>query len=91
MFLIQLQYHSDVKGVYTKEEETAADWEQCEKKLNRTAKRWAKIIIPDMSDSEIEGNSRGELFRIIIEKINTFNDMFPGEQHREFDIYCTEE
>jgi hypothetical protein len=56
MFLIQLHYQSDVKGVYAKEEETATDWEQCEKKLNGTAKRWVKIIIPDMSDSEIEGS-----------------------------------
>ena len=46
MYKIQVHYKSNIKGVYTKEEETATDMEQAKQKQHRMIDRWFDIICP---------------------------------------------
>jgi hypothetical protein len=46
MYKITLLFESDVKGVYTKEEETATDEYITRSKFDRMVDRWASILVP---------------------------------------------
>lgn len=84
MYQINLYFQSDVKGVYTKEEEIATNEEQLERKLTKMLQRWTKILLPKMLDVIINGLSRQELSIIIDDKIANLNKKEPGEQIRVF-------
>lgn len=50
MYKIELFYQSDMKGIYTKEEETANTMLYAQVKVMRMIERWAKnlaIVVPD--------------------------------------------
>lgn len=46
MYKITLLFESNVKGIYTKEEETVTDEHQTMRKLMRMINRWSEILIP---------------------------------------------
>jgi hypothetical protein len=46
MYKITVLFESNVKYVYTKEEETATDRENLRWKINRIVARWFKILVP---------------------------------------------
>lgn len=46
MFKVKIEFQSNIKGVYTKEEETATDKNSAEFKLQRMVNRWFNILCP---------------------------------------------
>ncbi len=46
MYKVSIEFHSNIKGVYTREEETATDYQQAKFKLGRMINRWFNILCP---------------------------------------------
>jgi hypothetical protein len=86
MYCIYLKFQSDVKGVYTKEEETATNIEQVDRKKRRMIERWAKILIPNISEHDLKNDSYDELENQIQKKLEVLNKDQSGEQERKFEI-----
>ena len=61
MYTLKLLFHSDIKGVYTQEEETATDFDQVERKKLRMLQRWTKVLYPKMPFKKILKKSSHEL------------------------------
>ena len=57
MYKITLFFKSNVEGVYTKEEETATDYDQLRIKHTRMLCRWFKILCPHINVDEIFNNT----------------------------------
>jgi hypothetical protein len=86
MYKIKLHYQSDVKGVYTKEEETATDFDQFERKKNRILLRWLVILMPSLGIDQIKFLSDDLLINMIQQKLTIENTYKPGEQERKFEL-----
>jgi hypothetical protein len=86
MYKIKLHYQSDVKGIYTKEEETATDFKQFERKKNRMLLRWLVILMPSLGIDQIKFLSDDLLINMIQQKLTIENTYKPGEQERKFEL-----
>jgi hypothetical protein len=86
MYKIIVHYQSDVKGIYTKEEETATDYEQFERKKKRMLLRWVTILMPLLKIEQINFLSDELLENMIHQKLSIENKYKPGEQDRKFEL-----
>lgn len=84
MWRITLYYKSDIKGVYTREEETVTDARMLIMKQRRMLIRWVKILIPELSESTFEDYPEFVLNGLIQQKIDELNKKQPGKQKRQF-------
>jgi hypothetical protein len=86
MYRINLLYQSNIKGIYAKEQETATDFEQLERKRVRMLRRWAKILYPELPFKKIKKQSVLTLENLIQNKIFVLNRDTPGDIDRTFSI-----
>ena len=63
MYIINLKFESNIKGIYTKEEETANDEEWLLTKIERMIDKWFNILFPYMDSSKLQNR-----FDILINK-----------------------
>jgi hypothetical protein len=86
MYTINLLYQSDIKGIYTKEQETATDFEQLERKRVRMLRKWVKILYPELPFKRIKKQPPFILNGLIQNKIFVLNVNTPGDIERSFNI-----
>jgi hypothetical protein len=84
MYKINLLYQSDIKGIYTMEQETATDVEQLERKRVRMLRKWAKIFNPEIPFKKIKKQSAYLLNELIQNNIIALNRNEPGDINRAF-------
>lgn len=54
MYRVIIEFQSNIKGIYTKEEETATDYQTAKYKLNRMINRWFDILCPHIDFDKID-------------------------------------
>jgi hypothetical protein len=71
MYKVAIEFHSNIKGVYTREEETATDKQQANFKLERMIDRWFNILCPHIDLDKL--NIRDENNFNVIHKMDSEN------------------
>lgn len=88
MYLIKVNFRSNIKGVYAYNEETAINEEHKNIKYERILKQWINILCPYIEVNKINFEERKNfLCKLIQEEINYLNSKNKdGEQIIEFKI-----
>lgn len=86
IYKLELYFQSDVKGVYTKIEETATTLCQMERKKTRMLRTWYKIFFPDNSEKTLNSLSIDDIQK----HIYLLNEHDKGDQEREFHLRVSE-
>jgi uncharacterized membrane protein YobD (UPF0266 family) len=90
MHKITVHFVSDVKGVYTKEIETATSEADLYFKKKRMIYRWLNILVPYIKIDNIDLFSWEEKLELIQFEIKRLNIFRKGEQDRIFDLTVEE-
>jgi hypothetical protein len=90
MYKITVHFVSDVKGVYTKEIETATSKADLDYKKTRMIHRWLYILVPYIKIDNIDLFSWEEKLELIQFEIKRLNKRNKGEQDRIFSLTVEE-
>jgi hypothetical protein len=90
MYKITLLFKSDVKGIFTKEVETASNYSLMNMKRERMIKRWLSILCPNIDEAKVSNLSTDCKLQLIQNQIKMLNKTNKGEQERKFIINIKE-
>ncbi len=65
MYLLKTYFQSHLKGIYTKEEETAKDEYGINYKTKRMLQKWIKILCPNINDEKVSFDNTEYILSLI--------------------------
>lgn len=87
MYRITSIYESHIVGVYTKEQKTATNKKQMERKYMRMLQKCLKTLCPHMSWKKMKNLSTEQLQFLIQERFKFLNNQKQEKQERSFTIF----